>query len=47
MTGNYIDIHSSGKFIVGRTYYKGEQKWKRGTEYKKDGKEEKYDCAYY
>ncbi len=45
-TGNYIRISKDGWFTVGKKYIKDGLTWKRGTEYYKHGKEEKYDCGY-
>ncbi len=42
-TGHYITINSDGEFRVGECYMKDGRRWRRGTTYKKNGKEEKYD----
>ncbi len=42
-TGNYIIIHSDGKFKVGEIYNKdGGRRGDRGTRYNRDGTEEQY-----
>jgi hypothetical protein len=42
-TGNYIAIDKGGNFDVGKFYFKDGIKWRRGTQYFKDGTERKYD----
>ncbi len=42
-TGNYININSKGEFVVGEYYMKDGREWVRGTMYKTDGTELKYD----
>jgi hypothetical protein len=38
-TGNYITIDSDGEFRVGELYFKDGRRWRRGTQYNKDGTE--------
>ncbi len=45
-TGNYITILSDSGFRVGEVYFEDGDEWRRGTEYKKNGIEEKYDKEY-
>ncbi len=42
-TGNYIHIYSDGGFQVGDMYLTDGEIWNRGTSYKTDGTEKKYD----